>query len=108
MKIFFIIVAMLCPALARAHVGSPNVFFEGQAGPYPVRVIIRPPAVLPGTAQVDVRVGVGVVTNVSVQALLWQTAHDAAPAPQVASAVAGETNLYNAALWLLWAGSYGV
>ena len=31
------------PRLAAAHIGSPSVFFEGEAGPYPVRVVIRPP-----------------------------------------------------------------
>jgi hypothetical protein len=29
--------------LLAAHVGSPNVFYEGNAGPYPVRVVVRPP-----------------------------------------------------------------
>jgi hypothetical protein len=26
-----------------AHVGSPDTIFEGQAGPYPIRVIVRTP-----------------------------------------------------------------
>src|ERR1700733_1657406 len=38
-----------------AHVGSPDVFFDGLAGPYPVLIVIRPPVVIPGTAQVEVR-----------------------------------------------------
>ena len=29
--------------VAAAHIGSPNVLFEGTAGAYPVRVIVRPP-----------------------------------------------------------------
>ena len=106
MKQFFSIAFLLLPLLARGHVGSPNVFFEGQAGPHPVRVIIRPPAVLPGIAQVDVRVAGAGATNVTVQAVLWETGNDAAPAPLTAVAVAGETNLFNAAPWLMWAGSY--
>ena len=48
--------AALLPLTARGHVGSPNVFFEGQAGPYPVHVIIRPaegePLVVPEGAVV--------------------------------------------------------
>ena len=39
---------------AAAHVGSPNVFFDGMAGPYAVRVIIRPPSVVPGLAEIVV------------------------------------------------------
>jgi hypothetical protein len=99
---------LLLPWLAYAHVGSPNVFFEGQAGPHPVRVIIRPPAVLPGVVQVDVRVAVAGVTNVFLQAVPWETSVAAAPLPVDAVAVAGETNLYNAAFWLLYGGSYSV
>ena len=33
-----------------AHVGSPDVFYSGRAGPYDIRVIIRPPEVVPGVA----------------------------------------------------------
>jgi len=94
------------PSLALAHVGSPNVFFEGQAGPYPIRVIIRPPAVLPGTAQVDVRVDGA--TNITLQGALWETGTNGAPNPIAAIAVAGETNLFNAAVWLYFSGSYSV
>jgi hypothetical protein len=97
---------LLCPTVCRAHVGSPNVFFEGLAGPHPVRVIIRPPPVLPGLAQVDVRAEGA--TNVTVRAVLWEAGRDAAPAPLPAPAVAGETNLFNAPLWLLFGGSYSV
>src|SRR5262249_25642766 len=49
MKRFLVVISLvlaIAPA-TRAHVGSPNVFFDGQAGPNPVRVILRPPAVLP-------------------------------------------------------------
>src|SRR5690242_10717893 len=38
-----------------AHIGSPAVFFEGQAGPYGLRVVVRPPEVIPGLAEVSVR-----------------------------------------------------
>jgi hypothetical protein len=103
-KLFIVFIALL-PVLVRAHVGSPNVFFEGQAGPYPVRVIIRPPAVLPGAAQVDVRVDGA--ASVSLQAALWGAGPQAA-APVTATAVAGETNLFNAVVWFFYSGSYSV
>ena len=49
-----------------AHVGSPNIFFEGDAGAYPVRVMIRPPRVVPGLAEISVRVKTNGVSKVSV------------------------------------------
>src|SRR5215475_610729 len=38
-----------------AHVGSPDVYVEGQAGPYKMFVVVRPPLVIPGVADVEVR-----------------------------------------------------
>jgi hypothetical protein len=103
-----IILLLLLPLLAHAHVGSPNVFFEGQAGPHAVRVIIRPPNALPGIAQVDVRIAGEGVTRVSVQPTFWDAGGEAAPTPIPATAVAGDAHLFNAACWLLRRGSYAV
>jgi hypothetical protein len=102
------IIAVVLPLLAHAHVGSPNVFFEGQAGAYPLHVLVRPPGTLPGFAQVDVRPATDGVTNVFVQAALWESGREGAPLPARATAVAGESNLFNAALWLMRNGSYSV
>ena len=92
---FFIACWLLfVPLVATAHVGSPNVFFDGQAGPYPVRVVIRPPGVLPGVAQVDVRIlSSRGVTNVSLQVVPWEAGVEAAPAPSAAVPVAVERDL---------------
>jgi hypothetical protein len=56
-----LVVAASCFLTARAgaHVGSPNVFFEGRAGAYPVHVVIQPAEVIPGLAQISVRVDAG-------------------------------------------------
>ncbi|HEV7514770.1 MAG TPA: hypothetical protein VGR07_00580, partial [Thermoanaerobaculia bacterium] len=37
------------------HVGSPDVYLESHAGPYPVRIVVRPPEVVPGRAEITVR-----------------------------------------------------
>jgi hypothetical protein len=94
------------PALA--HVGSPNVFFEATAGPYPLRVIIRPPPALPGSAQVDVRVTGQGVSGAWIQGVFWAAGAEAAPDPVRAVAVSGETNHFHAGLWLLRDGVYSV
>src|SRR5262245_60549372 len=33
-------ITLISPLVAHAHLGSPNVYFEGPAGPYPIRVVI--------------------------------------------------------------------
>ena len=41
---------------AQAHIGSPDVFYDGMAGPYPVRVTVRMPGVVPGRAEISAQV----------------------------------------------------
>ena len=46
---------LITPFSVCAHVGSPDVFFEGDAGPYHLFVSVRVPQVIPGVAEIDVR-----------------------------------------------------
>jgi hypothetical protein len=99
---------MLVALSAHAHIGSPNVFFEGQAGPYPVHVIIRPAEVIPGLAEISVRVDAGGIERVTALPIKWNAGRKGAPPPDVASLVRGETNLYYAELWFMEPGSQSV
>ena len=92
-----------------AHVGSSNAYFEGPAGPYDVRVIVRTPGIVPGLAQISVRITGGEgVRHVTVRPLRWDAGLEGAPPADTAIAVAGEPNLYSAELWLMTRGSYSV
>jgi hypothetical protein len=93
---------------ARAHVGSPNVFFEGLAGPYPVHVMIEPAEVIPGLAQISVRVESGKVDRVTALPIKWNAGRKGAPPPDLATPVRGETNLYHAQLWFMESGAQSV
>lgn len=102
----FLLLALAAPALA--HIGSPNVIFEGKAGPHPVRVVVRPPEVVPGLAEISVRaLGPG-VTRVAVLPVYWRAGKGGTPPPDVAQPVRGETNLYAATLWLMTHGAYSI
>lgn len=102
-------VLLLASALpAAAHVGSPNVFFDGEAGPYPLRVVIRPPEVIPGVAEISVRVKEGKADRITVQPVHWQTGLKGAPPADVAMPVPGDASLHNAQLWLMTRGSYSI
>ena len=91
------------------HVGSNNVFFAGEAGPYPVSVVIRPPEVIPGLAEISIRVPGGGIDRVTVRPVRWDAAPEGgAPPPDVASPVAGDPELYAAELWLMTVGAYRV
>src|SRR2546422_2617977 len=94
--------------VSEAHIGSPNVFFEGKAGNYFVRAVIRPPQVVPGLAEISVRVPGEPVQRVTVLPVFSRTGRAGAPPPDEAKLVRGETNLYSAALWLMKPGAYSV
>tara|TARA_B100001123_G_scaffold111283_1_gene129425 strand:+ start:1879 stop:3348 length:1470 start_codon:yes stop_codon:yes gene_type:complete len=94
---------------ASAHVGTSNALFEGTAGPYGVRVIIRTPGVIPGLAQISVRITKGAgVEQVTVRPLRADVGLEGAPPPDIARAVDGAPPLYDAELWLMTPGSYSV
>ena len=94
---------------AAAHVGTSNAYFDGAAGPYRVRVIVRTPGVIPGLAQASVRVlDGGSVERVTVRPLRSDVGLDGAPPPDLARPVPGEAGLYSGELWLMTAGSYSV
>jgi hypothetical protein len=100
--------AVAAMTLLAAHVGSPNVFYEGNAGPYPVRVVVRPPGVIPGLAEISVRIPGGDVRRVTVQPVRWDLGTKGAPRADEALPVAGEPRLWSAELWFMDFGSYSV
>ena len=73
--------------ITSAHVGSPDTYYEGAAGPYPVRVIVRTPGVVPGLAQITVRLlGTIRVHRVLVLPVFWDPKTAAPPPPDIAMA----------------------
>jgi len=94
--------------LTSAHVGSPDTWFEGSAGPYLVRVVVRSPGVVPGLAQVVIRVTGEGVTSVTAQPLQWDAPANGAPPPDRAQPVPSQPGSYAAQLWLMTSGSYSV
>jgi hypothetical protein len=103
-----VLAVLLFPLGAGAHIGSLNVIYETQAAPVPARVIVRPPGVVPGLADIDVRVLTNGVTRVTVLPVHWRAGVEGAPPPDIATPVDGEPNLYHAQLWLMARGAYSV
>ncbi|MFN2637816.1 MAG: hypothetical protein ABR585_12395, partial [Gemmatimonadaceae bacterium] len=90
-----------------AHVGSPDAWYEGSAGPYHVIVHVATPSVVPGVANVFARVQGAGVDQVTVQANRYD-ALATAPPPEVAEPVEGDAGLYRAPLWIMSGGSNSV
>jgi hypothetical protein len=94
-------------ALCSAHVGSPDVWYEGDAGPYHVLVYVRLPGVIPGIADVDVRVMGAVPDTVAAMVNLYD-ARAGLPPPDVAHPIAGAAGWYGTRLWIMAPGSNSV
>lgn len=91
-----------------AHVGSPDTWFQGQAGPYPVSVVIRLPGVVPGLGRIDVTVTGNDVTGVTVQPVIFNAGADGAPPPDAARRIDGQRGVWYAELWFMEQASYRV
>src|SRR5262249_20256768 len=73
-----------------AHVVSPDVFYDGMVGPYPARITVRMPPVVPGRAEISVRVRTDEPVKVSFRPLYTWTPATNAPPPDPGLPVAGE------------------
>jgi len=100
---------LISTPFAFAHVGSPDVYFEGAAGPYRLLVTINPPAMVPGIAQVQVRVTSGTVSSISV-APVYVNGKDQGlpPAADVLQSSAADPQWFTGKVWMMESGSWEV
>ncbi|MEO7134264.1 MAG: hypothetical protein ABI024_08585 [Vicinamibacterales bacterium] len=104
-----LLIATVFQSHARAHVGSPDVFLEGQAGPYRLLVTIRPPTVIPGVADVEVLTTSDDVRDVRIVPLpLSGVGAQFAPAADRAQRSGDDRRLFTGHLWLMGAGAWQV
>ncbi|PWT99655.1 MAG: hypothetical protein C5B51_26615 [Terriglobia bacterium] len=104
-----LLAALLCSIPLFAHVGSPDVFYEGEAGPYRLLITIRPPEVIPGVAQIEIRAASSDVRQVRIVPLrITGPGARLAPAPDVAQPSKDDPKFYTGSLWLMNPGSWQV
>ena len=101
----------LLVGIAAAHVGSPDVFVDGMAGPYAVRVMVRPPQVVPGLAEITVRangINAADVERVHVRPIFWSTGAKGSPRGDEAARLEAPEPTFAARLWLMRSGAWMV
>ena len=92
-----------------AHVGSPDVYFDGQAGPYRLFITVRPPAMIPGVAQVEVRSRApGVQSLQAVPLYIVGEGSKYPPAPDALQQSKDDPQLFAGQLWIMGSGSWQV
>jgi len=92
-----------------AHVGSPDVFYEGGAGPYRLVVTVRVPQVIPGVAEIQIRCESGDVRAIRVVPLrLSGPGSNLPPTPDLAQRSNEDPQFFTASLWLMESGALQV
>ena len=92
-----------------AHVGSPDVYFQGLAGPYHLTITIRTPAMIPGVADVEIRSADPGVTSIRVVPLYIVgpgAKYPPPPDPLVQSKE--DPQFFSGKIWLMESGSWQV
>ncbi|MEJ7767613.1 MAG: hypothetical protein WKF89_07360, partial [Chitinophagaceae bacterium] len=91
-----------------AHVGSPEVVMEGNAGPYKVLVSIIPPDVIPGVARVKVYLQNDGAASLALRAVYFRSGDEGAPEPDLMQKVKGQEAQFTGETWLMNSGSSSV
>lgn len=92
-----------------AHVGSPDVYYEGDAGPYHLFVTIRMPQVIPGVAEIQVRSATRDVQTIQVVPLRLTGPGSNLPSiPDLAQQSKDDPQFFVSNLWLMEFGALQV
>jgi hypothetical protein len=108
-RFFQFIFILFMPLAGTAHVNSPDVFYDGYAGPYHLLVTLRPPAVVPGVAQVQIRTVSNDVSEIKILPLrMIGVGAKMAPLPDPAKRSKDDPRLFTGSLWIMVRGSWKV
>jgi hypothetical protein len=108
----FILSLLLClvaPSAAHAHVGSKDVFEQVEAGPYELYVTIRMPTVIPGVATVEVRSSGAKVSGIHITPLpITGEASKHPPTSDPMARSSADPAFFTGSLWMMASGSWQV
>jgi hypothetical protein len=103
------IAVLLLIAPAWAHVGNPDVYFQGAAGPYHLIITIRTPQMIPGTADVEILSATPGILKITVVPLY--IVGPGAKYPPVGDLLAQskeDPQYFSGKIWLMESGSWQV
>jgi hypothetical protein len=94
---------------AHAHVGSPDVYVEGSAGPYKLSVVVRPPLVIPGVAEIEVRSQTPGIDHIDITPIpLTGEASKHPPTPDSMKKPSTDPQYFTGHLWIMATGSWQI
>ena len=109
-KTVLLLVILTGAALSlRAHVGSPDVYYEGEAGPYHVFVTVKVPLVIPGVAGIQIRCATNDARSVQIVPMrLSGAGSNYPPTPDLAEQSKDDPQFFTGSLWLMESGALKV
>jgi hypothetical protein len=106
---FFVLLALFVAVPATAHVGSPDVYADAQAGPYRLSIVIRPAQVIPGVADIEVRAQSPDVERITITPVpLTGEASAHPPVPDLMQQPSNDKSYFTGHLWIMATGSWQI
>ncbi len=94
---------------AAAHIGSPDIYLDGNAGPYRLFVTIRPPQVIPGVAELEIRSAIPGITAIHAVPLpMSGPGAKFAPVPDKLAMAVQDPQQFTGSLWMMAPGSWQI
>src|SRR5712664_4334858 len=92
-----------------AHVGSPDVYYEGDAGPYRLFITVRVPQVIPGVAEIQIRCATKDVRAIQIVPMrLTGAGSNYPPTPDLTEQSKEDPQFFAGSLWLMEDGALKV
>ncbi|MFP5079485.1 hypothetical protein [Pedobacter sp. JCM 36344] len=108
-RLITILAFLILSVCSYAHVGSPGVTFEGNAGPYKMLVNITPPDVIPGTASVSIYLENATQgVQINAKPVYWFTGLDGTPRADLATPSSTEPGRFDLNIWLMSSGASSI
>ncbi len=108
-RIAWLVLTILIAGPLAAHIGSPDVFFQGDAGPYHLVVSIRTPQMIPGVAEIQIRSSTHGVKQIKIVPLyIVGEGSKYPPPPDVLLPSKDDPQFFSGKLWLMASGSWQV
>jgi hypothetical protein len=102
------VLILMLSSPAFGHVGSPDVYFEGSAGPYHLLVTVTPPAMVPGVAQVQIRAISGTVNSINISPVFVNGKDQGLPPTPDLMQRTVDPQLFSGKVWLMESGSWDI
>lgn len=106
---FLLLLSLFIAIPASAHLGSPDVYADAQAGPYRLSIVIRPALVIPGVADIEVRTQSGDVQRITITPVpLTGEASAHPPVPDLMQQPSNDKSYFTGHLWIMATGSWQI